>query len=158
MPICILLPALRRRKAKFATPCIYARCPHQSLRLLSPTNRARFNLVKKLSARLPRCAALRGPRSKIIRKSLVLRCKQFDGVEPGSYCSDPACSPRQNEYVSVRFPSVLFRGLNLRARYYRLRSDIPCGSTQNGRGGKSGSRSTSGLAGTAPRRRAFSSP
>ena len=111
MPICILLPALRRRKAKFATPCIYARCPHQSLRLLSPTNRARCNLVKKLSARLPRCAALRGPRSKIIRKSLVLRCKQFDGVEPGSYCSGPACSPRQNEYVSVRFPSVLFRGL-----------------------------------------------
>ena len=92
---------------------------------------------------------------KIIRKSLVLRCKQFDGVEPGSYCSGPACSPRQNEYVSVRFPSVLFRGLNLRARYYRLRSDIPCGSTQNGRGGKSGSRSPSGLAGTAPRRRAF---
>ena len=44
--------------------------------------------------------------------------------------------PRQNEYVSVRFPSVLFRGLNLRARYYRLRSDIPCGSTQNGRGGQ----------------------
>ena len=107
----ILPPALRRRKAKFATPCIYARCPHQSLRLLSPTNRARFNLVKKLSARLPRCAALRGPRSKIIRKSLVLRCKQLDGVEPGSYCSGPACSPRQNEYVSVRFPSVLFRGL-----------------------------------------------
>ena len=51
--VSILLPALRRRKAKFATPCIYARCPHQSLRLLSPTNRARFNPTGKSSGEAP---------------------------------------------------------------------------------------------------------
>ena len=33
---------------------------------------APFPHVKKLSARLPRCAALRGPQSNIIRKSLAL--------------------------------------------------------------------------------------
>ena len=55
-------------------------------------------------------------------------------------------------------PFGAFPRPNFRTRYYRLRSDIPCGSTQNGRGSKSGSRSPSGLAGTAPRRRAFSSP
>ena len=39
-----------RRKAKFAAPCKHARCPHQSLRLLSPTNRARFDPIKNNSA------------------------------------------------------------------------------------------------------------
>ena len=89
LSICILLPALRRRKAKFATPCIRARCLHQSLRLLSPTNRAR-SPPKILSAEIPRCAALWGPRSNIIRKSLALRCEQFCAsrflVEQGSRC------------------------------------------------------------------------
>ena len=61
LTICILLPACRRRKAKFATPCTYARCPHQSLRLLLPTNRALFRPAKILSAGTSRCADLRGP-------------------------------------------------------------------------------------------------
>ena len=61
MTICILLPAPCRRKAKFATPCTYARCPHQSLRLLLPTNRALFRPAKILSAGTSRCADLRGP-------------------------------------------------------------------------------------------------
>ena len=33
-------------------------------------------------------------------------------------------------------PFGAFPRSNFRARYYRLSSDIPCGSTQNGRGGK----------------------
>ena len=64
----------------------------------------------------------------------------------------------RTETILTRLRTILFGAFprpNFRARYYRLRSDIPCGSTQNGRGGKSGSQSPSGLAGTAPRRRAF---
>ena len=64
----------------------------------------------------------------------------------------------RTETILTRLRTILFGAFsrsNFRARYCRLRSDIPCGSMQNGRGGKSGSRSPSGLAGTAPRRRAF---
>ena len=61
MTICILLPAYRRRKAKFATPCAMQGVCIQACGSSSPQIVLSFAPAKILSAGTSRCAALRGP-------------------------------------------------------------------------------------------------
>ena len=75
--VSILLPAPCRRKAKFAAPCTLQGARIKACGSFLPQIVLASALAKSFLATTPRCAALRGSKSNIIRKSLALRCEQF---------------------------------------------------------------------------------